>query len=1824
MRFSLPGSWLASAALRCFCLLLCLLGLSATARAASYYWVGNTGTWTDMSHWASTSGGAGNAYANVPKNIDNVYFDATSFTANSQRVTIVGTVTCRDMTWSGNVRQATFVQGASGVLEINGDLHYTATMATTPVINVPHRMLAAATGAVVDMQGVPFGTTLLFDNAAGGWAFTSTFNGASGAVVNISAARLVSFGSVSLTFSTLTTYTGSTAVASTVAGTLDLGSSTTTLLVQATPGALNLSNPNLTLTAGTSTLNVGAGALTNYTSPVSFTTGKAFAFNTVAVNSGNGVVFNVANSSFNALTVSSRATLNSAATISAGGSLTLGPDAALLVGTGSTKVLSFGSGATLATSGGCAGLGTVQSMLAGSPAILARSGGWASAPLSYAVLQDLTFTDGSSGYPANGAAVATASANQGGTSGIAITGLPVTDLYWVGNSGRWHDASHWAGTSGGPAGGATCLPNVFTNVHFDANSFTAPGQAVTLDLTGQQCRDMDWTGVTNKPMLSATSRCMLTVAGSLTLVGPASLTQALAADVFLGQPGGGSYSLTTAGQPLAAHLWFRTPGGTYALLDDVTTTGRVFVESGTFTTNDHVISAQAFSSGYAFNYGVYSTGSGPAGPRSLSPPTVNLGASVLNLLGTNTRNDANAAVSNYAWDVASITAAGITTTPVVLNAGSSTINLLNGNNTAFYNSIFRGGLGLTYGTVTFANNTGGASATIIGNTTASDTFQNLLFYGSATIGSNNNLNGQLLLSPGKTYLFPNAATQAFRSGATLNATGTCANFITITGPSSAAATSFVSAGNGPLQYVIMQYTAFSGGATWQDQSGLDNGNNLGISITPPPARTLYWVGGGGNWNDAAHWSLSSGGPGGECTPSLVDNVLVDAGSVTTTGQTLTIDLAASNCRSIDCSGLTNGKNLALRSVAGNLLSVYGSVTWAAAPNMTLALAGGLLILGPGTASTLTSAGQRLTGNLNLNVPGGSVTLADPFSSTAGITHTAGTFSTNDQPVSILNYATSGVLAKALQLGASPLTVNGSWVVAITANLTVTPGTSLLTVNASAFTGGGQSYNDVLIDNPLTVIALSGNNTFHNLQLTGSTNILGSNTINGTLTFFPGRAYVFTAATTTKFGPSATLASVGLSNNPVTLQSTVNGSLFTWTKATGGICADYTYIRDSRATGGAYFEAGRNGANDQGNNPGWSFGFLPRADYANRTTCPAEGAHTLRLDFTAYDGINNVTGLALTTAQFPLTLRIHNLTANTYEDVSAPATPYYYPIATSAATTQYQVVALTTAANSGCGSTSNTNLSTFPLVTDALLAGPAGTWSGNSIAADGNWLDCHNWASGTLPNATTDATINRNTTSVSLGNSLIASIPVQPTLNAAGAAVHTLTMPAGTTLTLGSNGQLAVAGNWVNTGTVTPAATSQVTFQGSSAQTLTGGTFGSVVVNNPAGLTLATDASTSGNLVLNAGLITTGSRKWVHGNASAPSLSGYSAGSYVAGTLRRALTPNVAATYAFPVGTASQYALYELIDNNLRGAGFGTIDASFGPKPGTDANLTYHEPGYRTPYSTVHSAGVWTLTPGTQPSAGSYDAKVSLLPFSSLTDNYFAILKRPDTSTDAADWTGGGGSLNPDGGAGRLRANGYALRLGLSSFSQFGLGLTLGASPLPVTLARFTATASGPCDVRLDWTTASETQSDRFELERSPDGRSFVKIAAITSRNSPGGSTYRYLDQQPGAGVNYYRLRLIDLDHTSTYSPITVLTGACGTASTVRLVPNPTTSSVRLLGLYLGQTLHIYASDGRLVFAGPATEADQELEVSGWSPGLYLVYIRNADGGLAGAQKLLKQ
>ena len=84
---------------------------------------------------------------------------------------------------------------------------------------------------------------------------------------------------------------------------------------------------------------------------------------------------------------------------------------------------------------------------------------------------------------------------------------------------------------------------------------------------------------------------------------------------------------------------------------------------------------------------------------------------------------------------------------------------------------------------------------------------------------------------------------------------------------------------------------------------------------------------------------------------------------------------------------------------------------------------------------------------------------------------------------------------------------------------------------------------------------------------------------------PASTVTFEAGSTTTV-TNFTLA--GTAGNLVTINSTIPGTRFILSKASGTVTANYLAIQDSQATGGAYWDA-TNGTNiNLGNNIGWDF------------------------------------------------------------------------------------------------------------------------------------------------------------------------------------------------------------------------------------------------------------------------------------------------------------------------------------------------------------------------------------------------------------------------------------------------------------------------------------------------------------------------------------------------------------------------------------------------------------------------------------------------------------
>jgi hypothetical protein len=96
------------------------------------YWRGGSGTWTDTSHWSTTSGGAGGA--SVPTSSDDAIFDANSFTANGQSVTVntFSTIFSLDM----RTVSYTVTLNGSGSLVIDGDVTLSANATVTAGLQI--------------------------------------------------------------------------------------------------------------------------------------------------------------------------------------------------------------------------------------------------------------------------------------------------------------------------------------------------------------------------------------------------------------------------------------------------------------------------------------------------------------------------------------------------------------------------------------------------------------------------------------------------------------------------------------------------------------------------------------------------------------------------------------------------------------------------------------------------------------------------------------------------------------------------------------------------------------------------------------------------------------------------------------------------------------------------------------------------------------------------------------------------------------------------------------------------------------------------------------------------------------------------------------------------------------------------------------------------------------------------------------------------------------------------------------------------------------------------------------------------------------------------------------------------------------------------------------------------------------------------------------------------------------------------------------------------------------------------------------------------------
>ena len=186
-------------------------------------------------------------------------------------------------------------------------------------------------------------------------------------------------------------------------------------------------------------------------------------------------------------------------------------------------------------------------------------------------------------------------------------------------------------------------------------------------------------------------------------------------------------------------------------------------------------------------------------------------------------------------------------------------------------------------------------------------------------------------------------------------------------------------------------------------------------------------------------------------------------------------------------------------------------------------------------------------------------------------------------------------------------------------------------------------------------------------------------------------------------------------------------------------------------------------------------------------------------------------------------------------------------------------------------------------------------------------------------------------------------------------------------------------------------------------------------------------------------------------------------------------------------------------------------------------------------------------------------------------------------------------------------------------------------------ATFTATTSLPIEltafhaarqahtVDLTWTTATEQNNDRFEVERSVDGTAWALLTVVPTQNGNArfAQTYSMTDQHPWPVRNYYRLRQVDRDGKSATSTVRMVEMDGNTAATI--APNPVLDDILQLMLPAGEAAaHVRLLDiqGHLLRTwtfDAETEQTVPLDLTGVPAGMFILQV-NSDTPLRVAKK----
>jgi dienelactone hydrolase len=175
-------------------------------------------------------------------------------------------------------------------------------------------------------------------------------------------------------------------------------------------------------------------------------------------------------------------------------------------------------------------------------------------------------------------------------------------------------------------------------------------------------------------------------------------------------------------------------------------------------------------------------------------------------------------------------------------------------------------------------------------------------------------------------------------------------------------------------------------------------------------------------------------------------------------------------------------------------------------------------------------------------------------------------------------------------------------------------------------------------------------------------------------------------------------------------------------------------------------------------------------------------------------------------------------------------------------------------------------------------------------------------------------------------------------------------------------------------------------------------------------------------------------------------------------------------------------------------------------------------------------------------------------------------------------------------------------------------LSAQSSSLPVKMKNYSARLQSD-KVFVEWTTTNESNAAKFILERAGTDQEFVSVAETPATGySSSDKQYVLIDEHPNAGLNFYRLSLVNQNGQKEFFEVKKVNNPRVTGSKIN-IPNPVTGS---LDIYVNVDrkeriqIQVFDLNGRLLkevkkdfFPGLS---NSKIDVSAFSRGTYMIRV----------------